>query len=114
MKSENLLDDVKSMAQYVETNKCSDKIKELDVESFRFDIYSRNQSGFITAIPMCWALALEEYILETNNVTCRWIHKEDKSHLKIGRSEISLYFNTTNLVNIIINYYYYYYYYYYY
>ena len=104
LKSEYLYDDIKKIVQYVQPTKRSEKTKELDVETFRYDIYTRNQSGFCTPTPIGWALALEKYISKTGTTRCRWVHKEDKSTLKIISSELSLYFNTTNLVKIIINY----------
>ena len=104
LKSENLHDDIKKFTQHVQPTKRNEKVKALDEESFRYDIYSRNQGGFCTSTPISWALALESYISKTGTTICRWVHKQDKSCSSITSSELSLYFNTTNLVKIVIHY----------
>ena len=42
LKSENLHDDIKKFTQHVQPTKRNEKVKALDEESFRYDIYSRN------------------------------------------------------------------------
>ena len=103
-KSENLRNEIKRITQIIQVSKRSEKIKKLDTETFRYDIYIQNQSGFCTGLPICWALALETYINDTKGVSCRWVHKYDKLNRKFASSEILLYFNSTNWVNIVINY----------
>ena len=103
-KSENLRNDIKRITQIIQVSKHSEKIKKLDTETFRCDIYIQNQSGFCTGLPICWALALETYINDTKGVSCRWVHKYDKLNTKFASSEILLYFYFTNCVNIVINY----------
>ena len=103
-KSENLRDDIKHITQIIQVSKRSEKIKKLDIETFRYDIYIQNQSGFCIRLPICWALALETCINDTKGVSCRWVHKYDKLNTKFASSEILLYFNFTNWVNIVLNY----------
>ena len=104
LKSDSLNDDIKRIVKYVQPSKRSAMVKKLDVESFRFDIYSQRQSGFCTSAPIGWAIAIEKYIERTATTTCRWVHKDDKSTLQITSSELDVWFNTTDRVKIIIEY----------
>ena len=83
-KSDCLVDDIKNIARVVQPSKRSGKIKSLDVEDFRFDVYLQNQSGFVTSQPINWALALEHYVKINDDVKCRWVHKKDKESYKIS------------------------------
>ena len=54
------------------------KIKQLKLEDFDHNVYSKNQTGFVTYRPVRWLMALEKYICECNTSRCRWRYKADK------------------------------------
>ena len=100
IKANKIVHNVNKIFSPVIPNKRSGKIRKLRVEEFTFDVYTRSQSGFLT--PVEWAIALENYIENTENTSCRWLEKKDATE-RIYNSKVYLYFNKTNSVTVSIN-----------
>ena len=76
----------------IQPSKRSGKIKQLEIEKFCFNIYSQNKSGFLTESPTKWAFAIECYVANTANTTCKWLNKLETSTGKITNAKIFVYF----------------------
>ena len=65
-------------------------------------IFRQNKSGFCTARPVQWMIAVEKYIDNNEDVRARWRYKVDDNE-KFYEVEISIWFNTTTEVLVRIS-----------
>ena len=72
------------------------------LELLRYDVYSRNQTGFITDRPLEWAVALESYLDSTTNLKYKWLNRRDAKP-KINTSKIIIYYDLPNKKEITLN-----------
>ena len=89
-----------SITDFIPSNKRKGKLKQFKNEIIELDTYAK-KTGFLTSRPVLWAQAIEKYLSDTADTSCRWEYVVDNG--LYCACKLLFYFEITIKVEILID-----------